>query len=112
MTDTEALKILSAKHIDDMDAYCEAIYIAAKRLEKCQWRDYDPEQFRNDWRVTFGSKVILGIRYSDGSRGSLSGFVNYDAKRDGFYLCMDAEHKSQLTEDAVTTKYKKHPDHD
>lgn len=111
MTDTEALKILSAKHIDDMDIYCEAIYIAAKRLEECQWRDYEPERFGSDWRMAFGSKVILGIRYSDGSKGSVSGFVNYDTQK-GFYLCMDAEHKSYLTENAVIEKYMKYPDYD
>ena len=111
MTDTEALKILSAKHIEDMDAYCEAICVAAKKLEECQWRDYEPERFRSDWRMAFGSKVILGIRYSDGSKGSLSGFVNYD-KQKGFYLCMDAEHKSYFTKNAVIEKYMKYPDYD
>lgn len=110
MTDTEALKILSAKHISDMDAYCEAIYIAAKRLEECQWRDYNPEIFARDYRVTFGSKVILGIRYCDGSKGSVSGFVNYDMQK-GYYLCMDAEHKSYLTDNAVIEKYMKYPDY-
>lgn len=110
MTDTEALKVLSAKHIDDMDVYCEAIYIAAKRLEECQWRDYNHETFSRDFRNTFGSKMILGIRYSDGSRGSVSGFVHYDMDK-GYYLCMDKEHQSYLTKNAIIEKYMKYPDY-
>lgn len=110
ISDKEALDILSGKKKKDMDLWCQAITVAAKRLQDCQWHDYNPETFARDYRVTFGSKVILGIRYDDGSKGSVSGFVNYDMQK-GYYLCMDAEHKSYFTENAVIEKYMKYPDY-
>ena len=111
MTDTEALEILYAKHIGDMDAYCEAIYVAAERLEECQWKDYNPKTFGRDYRITFGSRMILGIRYDDGSRGSVNGFVMYSMDK-GYYLVIDAKDVNIYTENAVIEKYMKYPNYD
>lgn len=110
MTDREALEIISKTKIDDIDAWYEAVYIAAKRLEEYQWREYDDKKLNCDYRTTFGSKVILGIRYSDGSKGSVGGFVNYDMQK-GYYLCINAEEKSYLTKNAVIEKWMKYPDY-
>lgn len=108
MTDREALEILSKTGIDDIDAYCEAIYVAAKKLEECQWHDYIPEKFSRDYRNNFGSSVILGIRYDDGSRGTMDGFVMYHTET-GYYLAIDSKHKSYFTENAVIEKWMKYP---
>lgn len=110
MTDREALEIISKVKIDDIDAWSEAVYIAAKRLEECQWYDYIPEKFSRDWRNNFGSRVILGIRYDDGSCGTVDGFVGYHMET-GYYLAIDPKHRSYFTDKAVIEKWMKYPDY-
>jgi hypothetical protein len=46
MTDFEALKVLSTKPVADMDTYFEALAVAAKNLQECQWREYEHREFR------------------------------------------------------------------
>lgn len=108
MTDKEALNILAKAKIDDIDAWSKAVYIAAKKLEECQWHDYIPEEFSRDWRNDFCSSVILGIRYDDGSRGTVDGFVGYHMET-GYYLAIDSKHRSYLTDNAVIEKWMKYP---
>ena len=110
MTDKEALDILAKAKIDDIDTWSEAVYIATKRLEECQWHDYIPEKFRNDCRNNFGSKVILGIKYDDGSRGTVDGFVMYHMDI-GYYLAIEKKDRIYLTEKAVIEKWMKYPDY-
>lgn len=110
MSDKEALDILGGKKQKNMDSWCKAISVAAKRLNECQWHDYNPETFDKDCRIAFGSSVILGIRYSDGSKGSVGGFVNYDMQK-GYFLCIDVKERSYLTDNAVIEKWMKYPDY-
>lgn len=105
MTDKEALDILAKAEIDDINAWSKAVYIAAKRLEECQWHDYNPEQFSRDYRNSFGAKVILGIRYDDDSYGTVDGIVLYDMEK-GHYL--DIVNKSYYTDKAVIEKWMKY----
>lgn len=106
MTDKEALDIIVKAKIDDIDAWSEAIYIAAKRLEECQWHDY----VENDKRLNFGMRAILGIRYDDGSCGSIDGYVMYNMEK-GFYLAIDHNHRNHYTENAVIEKWMRYPDY-
>ena len=110
MTDKEALNILAKAKIDDIDAWSKAIYIAAKRLEECQWHDYIEGSFHNNYLFDFGMRVILGIRYDDGSRGTVGGYVVYDMDK-GYYLAIDHKDKSYLTDNAVIEKWMKYPDY-
>lgn len=102
MTDKEALEIILKA--DNTDAWFDAVYVAVKRLEDCQWHDY----VENDYRLNFGMKVILGIRYDDGSRGSIDGYVMYDTEK-GYYLMIDHNHRNSYTENAVIEKWMKYP---
>lgn len=106
MTDKEALDIICNKNIDDIGALSEAIYIAAKRLEECQWHDYAED----DYRLNLATRVILGIRYDDGSRGSVDGCVMYDIEK-GHYLVIDRNHRNHFNENAVIEKWMKYPDY-
>lgn len=115
MTDTEALDILAMRGAyknrpAPTEKFLDAVVHATKRLEECQWRDYDPETFGRDYRVTFGSKMILGIRYDDGSKGSVAGFVMYSMEK-GYYLVIDVKDANIYTENAVIEKYMKYPDY-
>lgn len=106
MTDSKALNIIAKGKIDDIAEWSEAVYIAAKKLEECQWYDY----IDGDCRLRFGMRVILGIRFDDGSRDSINGFVMYDMEK-GFYLAIDSHYKNHYTENAVIEKWMKYPDY-
>lgn len=106
MTDKEALEIICKTKIDDIDAWSKAIYIAAKRLEKFQWHDY----VDGDCRFRFGMRVILGIRYDDGSRDSINGYVMYDMEK-GHYLAIDHNYRNRYNENAVIEKWMEYPDY-
>ena len=110
MTDKEALDILINAKIDDIEAWSEAICIAVKRLNECQWHDYIEGSYSNNYLFSFGRRMILGIRYDDGSRGTVSGHVMYDMDK-GYYLEIDHEEKNYLTNNAVIEKYMKYPDY-
>ena len=106
MTDKDALDIIAGAKIGDINALSEAIYIAAKRLEECQWHDY----VAGDLRLRLDMNVILGIRFDDGSRTSINGCVLFDMEK-GFYLTIDHRYKNCYTENAVIEKWMKYPDY-
>lgn len=111
MTDREALEIISKVKMDDLEAWSEAIYVAAKRLEECQWHDYiEGSSYNNYLFGNFGMKVILGIRYDDGSRDTVNGRVMYDMDK-GYYLAIDHKYRNRYTENAVIEKWMKYPDY-
>ena len=109
MTDKEALEIL-LKDNGDMDSFFDAVAVATVRLKDCQWHDYNPEEFKNRLGNAFGSRVILGIRYDDGSRDSVNGYVMYSMDN-GYYLAIDYKYKNHYTENAVIEKWMKYPDY-
>lgn len=111
MTDKEALDIIAKTKIEDIDAWSEAVYIAAKRLEECQWHDYDEEDFALNYWLAFLSKVILGVRYDDGSRGTVDGHVMYSMEK-GYYLSIDHDCRSPYTDKAVIEKWMRYPRYD
>lgn len=108
MTDQEALKILSGKHIKDQEEFVMAVFTAAKRLETCQWYPYDSDTFAEVYRPSFGMKMILGIRYEDGSRGSVDGLVVYDVTKQ-WKLVVAKDSRSRYTDSAVIEKFMKYP---
>ena len=110
MTDFEALKVLSTKPVADMDTYFEALAVAGKKLQECQWRGYEHREFGWGYDFTFGSKVILGIRYDDGSKGSVNGHVLYSMDN-GHYLVIDKNEQNYYTDNAVIEKFMKFPDY-
>lgn len=108
MTDQEALKILSSKHIKNPEEFVMAVFTAAKRLEACQWYPYDPDTFAEVHLPSFGMRVILGIRYDDGSRGSVDGIVVYDVMKQ-WKLVVAKDSRSRYTDSAVIEKFMKYP---
>ena len=108
MTDQEALKILSTKGIKDIDKFCKAIAVASNRLQECQWMDYNPETFNEEYKVTFGMRIILGLCYDDGSRGTAEGIVLYDTER-GYYIDVSPVDRCDLTANATIEKWMKYP---
>ena len=106
MTDRETLDVIAKRKITNIDMWLEAVLIAAKRLEECQWHDY----VENDCRFRLGMDVILGIRYDDGSKGSVNGYVMYDEER-GSYLTVDYRYKNRYNENAIIEKWMKYPDY-
>ena len=70
------------------------------------WHDY----VVGDPRFRFGMRVILGIRFDDGSRDSINGCVLFDMEK-GFYLTIDHRYKNRYTENAVIEKWMKYPDY-
>ncbi len=108
MTDQEALKILSSKHIENQEEFVMAVFTAAKRLEACQWYPYDPDTFAEVYRPRFGMQMILGIRYEDGSRGSVDGLVVYDVTKQ-WKLVVAKDSRSRYTDSAVIEKFMKYP---
>ena len=109
MTDEQAFDLL---HLQNMKGNYEetlnALSHAVKRFIECRWIEYKPEEFSRDWNNNFGSKVILGIRYDDGSCGTIDGFVMYDMDK-GYYLSIAAKDKSYFNDNAVIEKYMKYP---
>lgn len=107
MTDQEALAIFRNEKDVDMNLLSQSVYIAAKRLEECQWHDYAKD---GSDAYRFGQRVILGVRYEDGSKGSVDGYVNY-SKEKGLHLALDPRCKNYLTDNAVIEKWMKYPDY-
>lgn len=108
MTDQEALEILGSKQINNIEEFTQAVIIAAKRLQECQWYPYDPDTFADVWRPSFGMEVILGIRYDDGSCGSVDGLVVHDLMKQ-WKLVVTKDCRSRYTDTAVIEKWMKHP---
>ena len=107
MNDQEALKVISG-HPKSIDEFTQAVFIAAKRLQECQWCPYDPDTFADVYRPSFGMKMILGIRYDDGSCGSVDGLVVYDVMKQ-WKLVIAKDSRSRYTDTAVIEKFMKYP---
>ena len=71
------------------------------------WHDY----VVGDSRLRFGMRVILGIRFDDGSRNSINGYVMYDMDN-GFYLAIDPHYVNRYTENAVIEKWTEYPNYE
>lgn len=108
MTDQKALEILRRTGIENIEEYCEAIAIASNRLLDCQWHENNK---RNRTRLRFGQKLILGIRYDDGSKGSVDGVVEFDAEN-GCYPVIASHNRSHYTDGAVIEKWMFYPDYE
>lgn len=107
MTDQKALEVLRRTGIENIEEYCEAMAIASNRLLDCQWYE------NNDWNraaLRFGQKLILGIRYDDGSKGSVDGVVGFDVEN-GCYPAITLHNQSQYTDGAVIEKWMIYPDY-
>lgn len=109
MNDQEALKVLSG-HPKSIDEYTQALFVAIKRLKECQWYPYDPDTFADVYRPSFGMKVILGIRYADGSCGSVDGIVVYDPMKQ-WRLAVACNCRNTHTDSAVIEKWMPYPDY-
>lgn len=120
MTDKKAIEILFGENIDNItrDLFDEAIVVAANKLIDFQWHDYIPEEFKNDggrkFGFGYGSEVILGIEFYDGSHTTVNGRLlrNYSTE-DGYYFWIDDQYVRQEydMDRAVIKKYMKYPDY-
>lgn len=121
MTDKEAIEIFFEKNIDNItaDLFDKAIVVAANKLINFQWYDYIPEEFKNNggrrFGFGYGSKVILGIEFDDGSHTTVNGCIlcNYSTE-DGYYFSIDNQFVLREYDmgRAVIKKYMKYPDYD
>lgn len=108
LNDQEAIAILRKAKVEDIQEFSAAVAYAGNRLIDLQWHDYvvnDPKLPR------FGAKVILGIKYTDGSKGSVDGIALYNDKTNERYLDIVPEHKNMYTDGAVIEKWMKYPEY-
>lgn len=108
LTDHEAINILRKAKIENIQEFSAAVAYAGNRLIDLQWHDY----VVNDHQLPrFGAKVILGIKYDDGSRGSVEGIALRDEKTGERYLDVAYNQKNRYTDGAIIEKWMRYPDY-
>lgn len=109
MNDEKALKILNSD-VESKQDYIQALFHAIQRLNEQCWHTYDPETFGNTYTMGQGLKVLLGIRYSDGSRGCVEGIAVPDVMKIR-KLVIQHQARNLYTADAVIEKWMVFPDY-